>query len=82
MAIKRRMLNIFRRRNDTLPSRTREEVDNYIVACLRYHETPVCDDIGPNPFSTHAKTLHIRILMADGDYDTRDTLDTVPVPVR
>jgi hypothetical protein len=66
---------LIRRDHDTLvePKRTTEQVLDYLVLCLRYFETPVCDTAGPNPHGDHAKLLEARALLESGDDDSRST---------
>ena len=72
-----------RTHSDTLvepPRRTRDEIDNYLVLCVMYREMPVCDHMGPNPHSVHAKELEERSTSRPRSrIARRTTRETIPV---
>lgn len=55
---------------DTVLSRTGEQVETYLVLCLKYQEQPSCDSMGPNPHSAHADKLRLRDARENGNNDS------------
>jgi len=68
--------------HDTVLSRTGEQVETYLVLCLKYQEQPSCDSMGPNPHSSHADKLRLRDARENGvdvGFDTKETQEFLPV---